>query len=195
LDHGYRGLDIEGKFSVEPYLLGEKPVPYNGSGTKQAGVGDYLALMSAFPTGVAVVTSADRDGTPFGLTCSSLSSVTLRPPTLLVCLRNGSLTLDTLIDRGCFAVNLLHADGQDAAELFAGPRSDRFAQLSWRPSGLLEMPWLDEDALAVAECTVSDTMPVGDHTVVFGLVAGITHQDKAPLLYGLRRYAPWPVSV
>jgi flavin reductase (DIM6/NTAB) family NADH-FMN oxidoreductase RutF len=180
---------------MEPHLLGEKPVPCDGYRAEPAGTDDYLALMSAFPTGVAIVTSADRDGTPYGLTCSSLSSVTLRPPTLLVCLRNGSLTLDTLVDRGCFAVNLLHSDGQDAAELFAGPRSDRFARLSWRPSALLSMPWLVDDALAVAECSVSDVIPVGDHTVIFGRVMGISHQDKAPLLYGLRRYAPWPVSV
>src|SRR5439155_979792 len=47
----------------------------------------FRAMMSAFPTGVAVVTTTDADGRPHGMTCSSVCSVTLEPPTLLVCLR------------------------------------------------------------------------------------------------------------
>ncbi|MGH3530178.1 MAG: flavin reductase family protein, partial [Pseudonocardiaceae bacterium] len=48
---------------------------------------DFRTLMSVFPTGVAVVTTLGQDGSPQGMTCSALASVTPYPPTLLVCLR------------------------------------------------------------------------------------------------------------
>lgn len=158
----------------------------------RADVADFRALMSAFPTGVAIVTSVDADGQPRGLTCSSLSSVTLSPPTLLVCLRNGGGTLDALMSSGVFAVNILHTEGQGAAEMFAEPRSDRFDRLSWQLTDVVNMPLLSEVTLAVAECVVSNTVTVGDHTVVFGEVLAITQHDGTPLLYGLRRYIRLP---
>lgn len=61
---------------------------------------EYRDLMCSFPTGVTVVTTLDAAGEPFGMTCTSMTSVTLRPPTLLVCLRVGSATLEAVRNRG-----------------------------------------------------------------------------------------------
>lgn len=151
----------------------------------------YRQLMSAFPTGVTVVTTLDRDGLPAGLTCSSLTSVTLDPPTLLVCVHQDSRPGGLIVERGSFAVNLLHSRGRDAAEVFAGSSRDRFCHVSWAPSPALGLPWLTTCALAVAECYVSDTRVVGDHTVIFGQVVGARQQQDVPLLYGLRRFSSW----
>src|SRR3981081_1592571 len=79
----------------------------------------FKALMTTFPSGVAVITTMELDGTPLGLTCTSLCSVSLEPPLLLVCVHNRSHTLSTIVDRGLFAVNLLHEGGRDAAGAFA----------------------------------------------------------------------------
>jgi flavin reductase (DIM6/NTAB) family NADH-FMN oxidoreductase RutF len=51
------------------------------------------------------------------MTCSSVTSVTLLPPTLLVCLRVGSGTLEAVSAHGGFAVNLLHEEARHAAEV------------------------------------------------------------------------------
>ena len=158
----------------------------NGSATQ-----DYRELMSAFPTGVAVVTGLDADGAPQGMTCSSIASATLLPPTLLVCLRTGSRTLGAVTANGGFAVNLLHDGGQEVAELFARSEVDRFSLVRWRMSET-GLPWLAEDAFAVAECRVSHLHAVGDHTVVLGEVTRIAQVPGTPLLYGLRRFAAWP---
>lgn len=151
----------------------------------------YRDLMSSFPTGVAVVTSLDAEGTPRGMTCSSLTSVTVAPPTLLVSLRRGSATLEAVTGHGGFAVNLLHSGGRRTAELFAGPEPDRFARLCWRrsPSGL---PHLADDAFAVADCRVTGLLDVHDHTLVLGEVRTIVRSAGIPLLYGLRRFTTWP---
>lgn len=161
-----------------------------------ASADEFRQLMSAFPTGVSVVTATDRSGLPRGMTCSSLTSVTVRPPTILVCLRLGSPTLSAVQERQRFAVNLLHDRGQRAAEVFARvPVPERFSRVAWRwlPSGL---PWLSADALAVADCVVAHDFEVGDHAVVLGEVREITMADPAemPLLYGRRQFASWDAS-
>lgn len=148
----------------------------------------FRNFMTVYFTGVAVVTSNDRDDQPKGLTCNSLSSVTLAPPTLLVCLAVGTGTLAAVQASGGFAVNLLHDAGRPAAELFASPTPNRFDHVTWRRSPCLGLPWLADDACAVAECRVTDTKMVGDHAVVFGEVANVEHRPGSPLLYGRRTY-------
>jgi flavin reductase (DIM6/NTAB) family NADH-FMN oxidoreductase RutF len=148
--------------------------------------------MSAFPTGVAVVTGISEDAEPRGATCSSLCSVTLTPPTLLVCLTKGSSTLEVIRARGWFAVNLLHARARLAAEIFSSPVADRFAHVPWQPVGEVGLPWLVRDAFAVAECRVAGLSVIGSHVVVLGHVGGVTVSPDVPLLYGMQRFSAWP---
>jgi flavin reductase (DIM6/NTAB) family NADH-FMN oxidoreductase RutF len=152
----------------------------------------YRAFMSGFPSGVTVVTTVGADSRPRGLTCTSLASVTLNPPTLLVCIDVRSGTLTSMEESGIFGVNLLHAGGRRAAEVFATPGADRFAMVRWRPTAEFGLPWLVDDAAALAECSIAERRTVGDHVVVFGLVRSIVlASDQVPLLYGLRQFATW----
>ncbi len=156
-------------------------------------VADFRSLMARFPTGVAVVTTTDEDGSPRGMTVSSVCSVTLSPPTLLVCLRKGSPTLDTILDRSRFTVNFLHGRAQAVAELFASGDPDRFDLIPWEMPPTASGPHLHEDAHSTADCRVSRTEHVGDHIVVFGEVFAVSeHHGHAPLVYGLREYHSWP---
>lgn len=150
---------------------------------------EFRSLMAALPAGVAAVTATDPDGKPWGMTCSSLASVALAPPTLLVCLRGASPTLDAVLRSDAFAVNLLHDGARAAADLFASGDPNRFDRVAWAAGA--GGPHLIESAHAVADCQVAGKVQVGDHTVVFGEVRNIvTRQDgpPRPLLYGLRQY-------
>ena len=154
---------------------------------------DFRTLMARFPTGVAVVTTTGEDGSPRGMTVSSVCSVTLSPPTLLVCLRKGSPTLDAILDRALFTVNFLHGRAQAVAELFASGAPDRFDLIPWEMPAAAGGPHLREDAHSTADCRVSRTEHVGDHIVVFGEVFSVSeHHEHAPLVYGLREYHSWP---
>ncbi|WP_435612839.1 flavin reductase family protein [Streptomyces sp. bgisy159] len=166
-----------------------RPSPRSGP---PASATAFRTLMSAFPTGVAVVTTYGDDGRPRGLTCSSLSSVAAEPPTLSVCLTTRGETLRALRAHGSFAVNLLHHGGQRAAQVFARPADNRFGQVAWRASPGAGLPWLVEDAFALAECTVSGLSEIADHTVVIGEVTGVAQESGVPLLYGARGFAAWP---
>lgn len=156
-------------------------------------VASFRALMTQFPSGVAIVTTLDGAGEPWGMTCSSVCSVTPDPPTLLVCLRDASPTLKAIQDRGLFAVNLLHDHAQQVAELFASGVPDRFDRIRWDIAPAAGGPHLSHYALATADCRVSRTQQVGDHVVVFGEIMDVSQRSGGvPLLYGLRRFSAWP---
>ncbi|MCT9089614.1 flavin reductase family protein [Streptomyces sp. ASQP_92] len=152
----------------------------------------FRAMMSGFPTGVGVVTTTGHDGAPRGMTCSSVCSVTLKPPTLLVCLRHGSPTLEAILERGTFAVNLLHEGARGTAELFASGNPERFHLVPWEQGADSGGPHLVQDAHTVADCDVSALHRTGDHVTVFGEARLITQRHALPpLLYGLRQFRSW----
>ncbi|MET9045809.1 flavin reductase family protein [Streptomyces sp. NPDC002387] len=149
--------------------------------------------MSSFPSGVGVVTAMGRDQKPWGMTCSAVCSVSVDPPTLLVGIRAASPTLAAAVDSGHFAVNLLHAQGRECAELFASGDPHRFGAVSWRRSESGGGPHLVDAAHTVADCRIVQTVLVGGQQIVFGEVLRISELSAIePLLYGFRRYAAWP---
>jgi flavin reductase (NADH) len=162
---------------------------------EQADADRFRDLMSSFPTGVSVVTAMDSHGHPRGATCSSLASVTLSPPTLLVCLREHGGTLLAALACGRFAVNLLHSRGRRAAMVFSSLQVDKFAEVPWEPWSRSGLPFLHRDAFAIAACEVAGEAQVGDHRIVIGRVYDIRVSAGVPLLYGLRRYSSWPLPV
>ena len=159
--------------------------------TARAQAAGLRRLMAGFPTGVSIVTSLGPGGEPCGMTCTSLCSVALEPPTLLVCLRRGSPTLAAVLESAAFAVNLLHQQARRTAELFGSGEPDRFDRVAWAhsPRG---GPHLLEAAHTIADCAVAHTREVGDHTVVMAEVVEVTAlRTSMPLLYGMRRYGSW----
>jgi flavin reductase (DIM6/NTAB) family NADH-FMN oxidoreductase RutF len=153
----------------------------------------FRAVMQAFPTGVAILTATDALGRPWGMTCSSLCSVSLQPPTLLVCMRTGSPTLAAAQVSGTFALNLLHDGAEETAELFASGRLDRFDHVKWHLEVGAGGPHLPDVAHALADCRVARTLPVGDHVVIVGETYRVARSETCrPLLRGMRMYSRWP---
>jgi len=137
-------------------------------------------LMGHFPTGVAIVTVA-HDGSWYGMTVNSLTSVSLEPPLILVCLLRGTRTACAVRARGAFAVNIL-ASSQDAlARRFARPGSeDRYAGLQTRvgPGGLPLLP-----ALAHLCCEVREVRDGGDHEIFIAEVHSGDACERSPLVF------------
>jgi flavin reductase (DIM6/NTAB) family NADH-FMN oxidoreductase RutF len=154
----------------------------------------FRRLMAGFPTGVSVVTALDRERVPWGMTCTSLCSVALEPPTLLVCLRRDSPTLEAVLSSGSLAVNLLHDHARPVAELFGSGAADRFDRVVWTagPGG---GPHLISAAHTIADCAITAEQVVGDHAVVMAEVVAVSSlRAPRPLMYGMRRYGDWTDS-
>jgi len=152
---------------------------------------EFVAIMAAFPTGVAIVTAVDVDGTPRGLTTNAVTSVSLVPPILLVCLDLSSRTLPAVRHSGRFVVNFMSANCEAVCRKFASKDDDKFDHVRWE-RGREGVPVLVGHAVAFAECLVRDDLEVGDHAVLTGLVEGGSPPESTgePLLYFRRSYHP-----
>ncbi|MYU22495.1 flavin reductase family protein [Streptomyces sp. SID8352] len=150
---------------------------------------EFKQLAGSFLTGVAVTTAHD-DGDDYGCTVSSLASVSLDPPLLMVCLDQRSTTLRAIERTGRFAVSLLARDPQAArtALAFARPGQDAFEQVDMvrLPSGLAVSP----AAVAQAELVVRERYEGGDHVIVLGTPVWVSVSDGDPLAYWRARFLP-----
>jgi len=154
--------------------------------TRQALDGDlFRDVIGHFASGVTVIT-ADGDDGPLGTTASAVSSLSLEPPMLLVCLDRRSRTGTAIAERGRFAVNIL-GDGQgDLALHFASKGTDKFAGVEVR-TGPQGEPLLAQ-SLAQLECEVAETASGGTHTIFLAEVRTAQAQPGAPLTYFRGRF-------
>lgn len=147
---------------------------------------DYRNAISRFLTGVTIITTrhGDRD---HGITASAVASVSLEPPTLLVCLNRQSATCQAISESATFCVHVLAADQLDLALHFAGKLADKFAQLpTTKPPGFAASPAgnpLLDGVLAWLDCRVARHVDVGTHRIFFGEVMSAVAQDGSPLAY------------
>ncbi len=160
----------------------------------------FRSALARFATGVTVVTSIAADGSDHGMTASAFSSLSLDPPLVLVCIKQGNSTYKLIKEHGSFAVNVLSRQQQSLSNRFAGgivdddgkwspwPQDrDRFADLSLsraEHSGAA----IFEASLVALDCSLESILPGGDHGIFVGRVEGITNlstdEELDPLLYG-----------
>ena len=154
---------------------------------------EYLVIMSAFPTGVAIVTTLEPEGTPRGLTTNAMTSVSAEPPIILVCVDRNSRTLPALLHTKRFVVNFMRDDCEEICRLFASKADDKFEHVAWTP-GIGGVPILHEGAVAHVECATLEELEVGDHVVVTGLVeAGSPPAPSdVPIVYFRRSFSSAP---
>jgi flavin reductase (DIM6/NTAB) family NADH-FMN oxidoreductase RutF len=145
---------------------------------------EFRRVMGHFATGVAVVTSCQDEGSAVGLTVSSVSSVSLDPTLVLVCVAHDSQTHDWITEAGVYAINVLEEGGrgETLARRFAGGGAEeKFRGTAWRTERT-GAPVLD-DALAWLDCRVTAALPGGDHTIFVGEVLAADAREGTPLLY------------
>ncbi|MEV1047111.1 flavin reductase family protein [Streptomyces sp. NPDC049916] len=131
---------------------------------------EFRSAMASLAAPVTVVTCYDATGTPRGLTASAVSSLSLDPPLILVCLDRNSRTHDVLVSADAFALHLLGPENEALAKRFAGPTDQRFENvpLSSGPTSH-HAPQLADCALRLT-CTRYEVIEAGDHSILVGRV-------------------------
>jgi flavin reductase (DIM6/NTAB) family NADH-FMN oxidoreductase RutF len=144
----------------------------------------FRQALGRHAAGVVVVTGPG----PVGLTATSFTSVSLDPPLVSFCVARTSTTWPDLREAATFAVNVLATDQAEIASRFATRGIDRFGPpTSWHP-GPGEVPILGGTAAHLL-CEPYDTVAMGDHWLVVGLVVDTGLGSPAvPLLYHRGRY-------
>lgn len=150
------------------------------------GKNEFRAALSRFATGVTVATVVDREGAPHGITVSSLTSVSLEPPLILIAIGHAATVYNHFRAAKRFGINVLREEQQHIAEHFARKGEDRFEGVQWYAgeTGVALIP----DVLAAIECERLKTVTAGDHDI---FIAETTHahvSDGRPLIYFASAY-------
>ena len=150
--------------------------------TAPAGVSadEFRDVIGHFATGVTVITAVS-EGRPLGTTASAVSSLSLDPPMLLICMNRQSATGAAVSREGRFAVNILDAQQGELAKRFASKTPDKFAGVE-ATAGCFGEPLLT-GALAHVECRVVEDVSGGTHTVFLAEVERAQAGVGTPLAY------------
>src|SRR2546429_8658553 len=88
-------------------------------------------VMGCFATGVTVITTRDQSGNPYGLTANAVTSLSLTPPLLLICVDRKAETYPYFFDSRIFVLNILAEDQEAISRRFATTRGDKFRGLEF----------------------------------------------------------------
>jgi flavin reductase (DIM6/NTAB) family NADH-FMN oxidoreductase RutF len=150
----------------------------------------FRRVMGSYPTGIIVLTAEREDRQVHGMTANTLTSVSLDPLLILVCIDQNARLLTYLKRRRRFGVNILKDTQQLISEHFAKPQQDPEEEarlgvrFQWTKTGI---PMLG-DALARVGCNVVAQYMAGDHTIFVGEVESLELNDGEPLLYHRGKY-------
>jgi len=137
----------------------------------------YRGAMSRFCNGVTVITASSGAGV-HGMTATAFTSVSLHPPTILVCVGTQARMNAILASCGRFGVSILREDQAELAMHFAGR--------GITPSVVFESyagVQVIEGAIAHVVCEVAAAYAGGDHTLFLGRVMACRANDGSPLLH------------
>jgi flavin reductase (DIM6/NTAB) family NADH-FMN oxidoreductase RutF len=145
---------------------------------------DMRTVMGHFATGVCVLSTHRGDGSPVGTTVNAVTSVSLEPPLLLVCLAHDSETLAAVRASSRFALSILAESQREHSNRFAAKGEHAQSQeveFSEHDPGLPCLP----DALATVACRVSAIHRGGDHMIVIGEALSMSSapEEVEPLLF------------
>ena len=139
--------------------------------------------------GVSVITAGiGEDRT--GLTVTSAISLSVEPPTMIICVNRGASSWPVIRKYRHFCVNILGSLHQGVAERFSGRGGikgpARYDGATWK-SLVTEASVLD-DAVASIDCEVEEFIERHSHAIVIGAVKAISVNGGEPLVYGRGRY-------
>ncbi|XP_012943143.1 uncharacterized protein LOC101849265 isoform X3 [Aplysia californica] len=152
--------------------------------------------MRKVPQQVVVVTSGQfqpdsRQWLKRGVTCSTFSSVSYQPPIISFCLSQGSRMHDLIKSTKKFAVHILAQDQIHHGIHFSKPAPNGECQFDNVPhvQGEEGLPII-LGSLAVLLCDSHTYHGVGDHTVWYGNVTGVSVSEtlQEPLIYFTRKF-------
>ena len=146
----------------------------------------FRAVFSRLATGVLVLTT-EAEGGPHGMTVNAVSSVSLDPFLVLVCVEKGTVMERLIEESGLFALSILPDRCEHLSVHFAD---------STRPAGEAQFDGVDtrtmktgapvlDCSIAWVDCTVWQVYDGGDHVIVVGEVVDLDlgMEDGPALVY------------
>lgn len=143
----------------------------------------FKAAMRRLAASVAVVVARGDNG-PVGMAATSVTSLTVDPPAVLVCVNRATSIHASLIPTAPLSVNLLSRHQGEVCTAFGGglPHDQRFSIGPWE-MGDNGLPQLRETQ-ANLSCVIDAMLAYGTHSIVIARVLGARISDTVdPLIY------------
>ena len=146
---------------------------------------EFRSVIGHFASGVTVITSADGE-TLHGMTANAVSSLSLDPVLLLICVDKTAHSYKAIQAGGAFAVHILGEHQEAVSRLFAKHEDSPPGHLRGQAFrvGKTGVPILTE-CLAFLECRVVNMLDGGDHSIFLGEVIdeAVVNHDAPPLIF------------
>lgn len=148
---------------------------------------DFRKTLGLFATGVTVV-AVEVDGEVLGMTANAVTSVSLEPSLVLVCVDKRAHLMMALQKSDRFSINILSEDQEALSSFFANmweePEPPDFTFVPW--SGALRLT----GTLGAIACKIHEILEGGDHWIVVGRVVELYREENPanPLLYYRGQY-------
>lgn len=144
--------------------------------------------MRGLASAVSLVSCRNAVGDRFVMPATSVTPVSMEPPSILMCINRSSSTYPALIDSEGFGLSILGAEQAGIARMCTGGAAEaRFGAGLWQddPQGV---PYL-ANALAVVICGHDQRMAYGSHDIFIGRVRSVVVNRIAdPLVYANGSY-------
>ena len=148
----------------------------------------FLIAMRFLAASVSIISAKDSSGKSYAMTASSVTSLTIDPPSILFCVNKEASIHDILEKNEPLCVNILSKAQQEISNLCSSNRleSQRFENDFW---GFKNNVGFIKNSQSVISCTVEEITSYGSHSVFIGnVVEVIKNIDTQPLLYGKGKY-------
>jgi flavin reductase (DIM6/NTAB) family NADH-FMN oxidoreductase RutF len=147
----------------------------------------FRNTIGLFATGVTVV-AVEAEGEVYGMTANAVTSVSLEPMLVLVCVQKEAHLMSFLRQADGFSINILNEQQQELSNYFAHmwphPEPPTFTFIPWLGGPRLE------GAIGAIACRTREFLEGGDHWIVVGQVIGLYRAENPanPLLYYRGQY-------
>ncbi len=148
----------------------------------------FRSAMRRLASGVAIVTAQGEEA-PVGMAATSITSLTMDPPAVLVCINQSASIHPHLSPKAPISINILSQHQRDVSAAFGGTvaRDKRFTVGHWVPDHNA-LPMLDE-AQANLSCAIEQIMPYGTHSIVIARVEAVRVSEMVePLIFQDGKY-------
>lgn len=150
---------------------------------------DFRQCMRRLAATVCII-SCEHDGARFGITVTSVTSLSMDPMSILACINQSASIRPHLRDAGRYCVNLLNQSQASISSRFSGavPAAERFDAGAWLRSDD-GIPYL-ADAQANIFCEIDEAFGYSTHDIIIGrVIRSRCAAEVSPLLYQDGKYA------
>lgn len=185
------GSSLAGGRELEEILMPATATVKSESGSEVGTT--FREAMSLMTSSVTVIAARRPGGLRCGMTATAVCSLSMDPPSLVLCVNKSTKTLEVIEAAGLFSVNLLDENQEHVANAFARHAdNDESAEGKFQHS-----VWHDhangapllEGSLSCIVCREKSRTDAGTHWIIVGEVEDVVNDGtRRSLLYGSRKY-------